>query len=66
MIVFFILVISGTLFLHLNLILWYLSLILNTFERDDPSEMPSFVAINEANIDGKIISKGDNLFSAIK
>jgi len=33
--------------------------------RDDPSEMPSFVAINEANIDGKIISKGDNLFSAI-
>ena len=34
--------------------------------RDDPLEMPSFVAMNEAKLDGKIISLGDNLFSAIK
>lgn len=33
--------------------------------RDEPNEMPNFVAINEAKLDGKIISKGDNIFAAI-
>jgi hypothetical protein len=34
--------------------------------RDCPNEMPDFVAINEAKLNGKITCKGDNLFSAIK
>ena len=34
--------------------------------RDDPNEMPDFVAINEAKTDCKIIPKGDNLFAAVK
>jgi len=33
--------------------------------RDDPNEMPGFVAINEAKTDCKIIPKGDNLFAAV-
>lgn len=33
--------------------------------RDEPKEMPSFVATNEAKLDGKIYCKGDNIFSAI-
>ena len=33
--------------------------------RDDPNKLPDFVAINEAKIDCKIISKGENLFSAV-
>lgn len=34
--------------------------------RDDPNEMPNFVAINEAKVDCKIHCKGDNLFCAVK
>jgi|LakMenEpi03Aug12_release.lakeMendotaPanAssembly.Ray.scaffolds.fasta_scaffold529709_1 hypothetical protein len=33
--------------------------------RDDPNKLPDFVAINETKIDCKIISKGENLFSAV-
>lgn len=33
--------------------------------RDDPSQLPSFVALNEAKIDCIIFPKGENLFSAV-
>jgi hypothetical protein len=33
--------------------------------RDDPNELPSFVALNEAKNGCTIIPKGDNLFSAV-
>ena len=33
--------------------------------RDDPNKLPDFVAINEANVDCKIISKGENIFCAV-
>jgi hypothetical protein len=38
----------------------------NCHNRDDPSEMPNFVAINDAKIDGRIMPKGENLFAALK
>ncbi|CAF0711664.1 unnamed protein product [Brachionus calyciflorus] len=35
------------------------------YYRDDPSELPNFVGINEPKLDCKILCKGDNLFAAI-
>ncbi|XP_048778072.2 histone PARylation factor 1-like [Ostrea edulis] len=34
--------------------------------RDDPSEMPVFVAVNEASESCKIVPKGENIFGAVK
>jgi hypothetical protein len=33
--------------------------------RDNPNELPDFVAVNEAKIDCKILPKGENIFSAV-
>lgn len=36
------------------------------FFRDDPSEMPVFVASNCAKENGNLIPVGDNLFAAVQ
>lgn len=36
------------------------------YYRDDPKELPAFVGVNYANMNGVIRQQGDNLFAAIK
>ena len=38
----------------------------STLNRDDPQEMPVFVASNAAKENGNITPRGENLFAALK
>ena len=39
---------------------------MTSFCRDDPQELPVFVAVNSAKTSCKIEAKGDNLFAAVR